>query len=122
MVIVAIAYMFSPFKPPNVGDLAGPPSLLSQLWDYLWLIPLAAINVKRVRDIGWPVWLGYIYPAAVGLSFLPWSIGWLPARDLSDSASAAIQIYLLASAAWILICVFAGPGKTKRLSDAVVKL
>jgi uncharacterized membrane protein YhaH (DUF805 family) len=106
MVIAAIAYTFSPVKPPNVGDLAGSPTLLSQLWDYVWLIPLAAITVKRVRDIGWPVWLGYIYPAVVGLSFLPWSMGWLPARNLSDSASATIQIYLLATAAWVLICVF----------------
>jgi uncharacterized membrane protein YhaH (DUF805 family) len=80
ILVVAAAYLLSPFRPPSVDGFAGAPTLVSEVWNYLWLIPLAAVVVKRVNDIGWPSWLGYAFAALVGLSFVPWSLGMLPAR------------------------------------------
>ena len=84
--IVATAYLASPFAPPTVDGYAGAPTPASELWTYGLLLPLAAVAVKRVNDIGWPSWLGFAYAAIVGLSFIPWSIGVLPVRPETMSA------------------------------------
>jgi len=98
ILVIAAAYLFSPFRPPSVDGFAGVPTIASELWSYLWLIPLAAVVVKRVNDIGWPSWLGYGFAALVGLSFIPWSIGMMPARppeQMTPSGSLAVNAYLL---------------------------
>lgn len=95
--VIAMAYMFSPFRPPTVDGYAGALTIASELWNYGWLIPLAAVAVKRVNDIGWPIWLGYAYAAIVGLSFIPWSIGVLPMppESMSPAISYGISALLL---------------------------
>ena len=95
ILVVTMAYLFSPFRPPAVDGFAAPPTILSELWDYAWLIPLAAVTVKRVNDIGWPSWLGYGYAAIVGLSFIPWSIGVLPMRPEATTAATSLAINAL---------------------------
>lgn len=108
ILVVAAAYLFSPFRPPSVDGLAGPPTIMSELWNYAWLIPLAAVVVKRVNDIGWPCWLGYAYAAIVGLSFIPWSIGVLPMRpeETPAVASSAIKALLLVELLGFAACAF----------------
>jgi uncharacterized membrane protein YhaH (DUF805 family) len=106
ILIVAMAYLFSPFRPPSVDGFAGPPTIASELWDYAWLIPLAAVTVKRVNAIGWPNWLGYAYAAIVGLSFIPWSIGVLPMHPeaMTATASVAIKALLLVEVVGFAAC------------------
>ena len=108
LLVIAAAYLFSPFRPPSVDGLAGAPTIGSELWNYAWLIPLAAVVVKRVNDIGWPSWLGYAFAAIVGLSFIPWSIGVLPMRPeaMSAAASSGIKALLLVEFLGFSACAF----------------
>jgi uncharacterized membrane protein YhaH (DUF805 family) len=91
-----------------VDGFAGAPTLASELWSYLWLLPLAAVLVKRANDIGWPSWLGYAFAAFVGLSFIPWSLGILPARpgEMTPIGSLALNAYLLLWLAGFLAFAF----------------
>jgi uncharacterized membrane protein YhaH (DUF805 family) len=108
ILVVAAAYLLSPFRPPSVDGFAGAPTIASEVWSYLWLMPLAAVVVKRVNDIGWPSWLGYAFVAVVGLSFIPWSIGLLPARpgEMTPIGTLALNAYLLLWLVAFLALVF----------------
>lgn len=112
MTVIAVAYLFSPFRPPTLDGLAGAPTIASEIWTYAWLVPLAAVAVKRVNDIGWPTWLGYAFTAIVGLSFIPWSIGLLPLRPAETSYAASLSIYafLLIWLASFVVLAFAPAG------------
>ena len=108
ILIIVMAYLFSPFRPPTVNGFAGTPTIASELWDYGWLVPLAAVTVKRVNDIGWPRWLGYAYATIVGLSFIPWSIGVLPMRPEAMSAvgTSSVKVLLLVELVGFAACAF----------------
>jgi uncharacterized membrane protein YhaH (DUF805 family) len=37
------------------------PNIPDTVWQLAWLVPLAAITVKRCNDRDWPSWLGYVF-------------------------------------------------------------
>jgi uncharacterized membrane protein YhaH (DUF805 family) len=52
-----------------------PPSWPDTIWQLIWLVPSAAITVKRFNDRDWPWWLGYAAATLVAIRLLAPHLG-----------------------------------------------